>query len=121
LKNLLKITSIYLLEFGTCVALLFRLRISVGQFPVCALYCNSTQHKALPVALLYCIEKGLCKIFLIVNAHNRMLGVTPHRNLETTYLKDLDEGGGGGASSRRLLLKFRFIVPSEFRYPIKPK
>jgi hypothetical protein len=32
--------------------------------------------------------------FLTVNAHNRMLDDTCHRNLETTYLKDLEEGGG---------------------------
>jgi hypothetical protein len=38
-----------LLEFGTCVVLLFCLRIKVGYFPVCALYCNNsnnTQNKA---------------------------------------------------------------------------
>jgi hypothetical protein len=35
--------------------------------------------------------------FLTINAHNRMLDVTCHRNVETTYLKDLEvEGGGGG-------------------------
>jgi hypothetical protein len=49
--------------------------------------------------------------FLTVNAHNRMLDVTYHRNLQTTYLKALDEGVG--ASSRRLLLKFCFIGLSE--------
>jgi hypothetical protein len=30
---------------------MFRLRINVGQFLVCASYCNTTQNKALPVAL----------------------------------------------------------------------
>jgi hypothetical protein len=56
--------------------------------------------------------------FLTINAHNRMPDVTCHRTLETTYLKDLEEGR---AISRRLLLKFHFIVPSEFRYPVRPK
>jgi hypothetical protein len=32
---------------------------------------------------------------LTKNAHYRMLGITCHRNLETTYQKDLEEGGGG--------------------------
>jgi hypothetical protein len=49
-----------------------------------------------------------------------MLDVTCHRNLEATYLRDLGEEVVG-ASSRRLLLKFRFIVLSEFRYPIRRK
>jgi hypothetical protein len=31
--------------------------------------------------------------FLTINAHNCMLDVSCHRNLETTYLKDLEEGG----------------------------
>jgi hypothetical protein len=52
---------------------------------------------------------------MTINAHNRLLDVTCHRNSETTYLKDLEEGAGG-ASSRRLLLRFCFIVLSEFRY-----
>jgi hypothetical protein len=56
--------------------------------------------------------------FLTVNGDNRMLDVTCHRNLKTTYLQDLEEGR---ASSRRLLLKFHFIVLSEFRYAIRPK
>jgi hypothetical protein len=58
--------------------------------------------------------------FLTINAHNRMPDVLCHRNLETTYLKDLEERGGR-ASFRRLLLKFRFIVLSEYRYSIRPK
>jgi hypothetical protein len=58
--------------------------------------------------------------FLTINAHNRMLDVTCHRNLETTYLKGLEEVGEW-ASSRRLFLKFWFIVLSEFRYPVRPK
>jgi hypothetical protein len=33
--------------------LLFCLRINVGQFPVCTLYCNNTQSKPLPIVLLY--------------------------------------------------------------------
>jgi hypothetical protein len=33
--------------------------------------------------------------FLTINAHNRVLDVTYHRNVETTHLKDLGEGGGG--------------------------
>jgi hypothetical protein len=57
--------------------------------------------------------------FLTINAHSRMLGVACHRHIETTYLKDLEERGK--TCSRRLLLKFRFIVLSEFRYPIRPK
>jgi hypothetical protein len=30
--------------------------------------------------------------FITINAHNRMLDITWHRDLETTYLKD-SEGG----------------------------
>jgi hypothetical protein len=45
-----------------------------------------------------------------MNAHNRMLGVTFHRNLETTYLKDLEEGAG--ASSRRLLPLLSVVLRS---------
>jgi hypothetical protein len=59
--------------------------------------------------------------FLTINADNRMLDVTRHKNLEITYLKDLEERWGGGASSKTLVLKFRFIVLSEFRYSIRPK
>jgi hypothetical protein len=68
-------------------------------------------HKAGLYLSLYCIERGLSMAFLTVNAHNRMLDVSCHRNLQTTYLKALDEGVG--ASSRRLLLKFCFIVLTE--------
>jgi hypothetical protein len=45
---------------------------------------------------LYCIEKKLCMTFLVINAQDRMLDVTCHRNVETTHLKGLEEGGGGG-------------------------
>jgi hypothetical protein len=44
-ESVLKIL-LYLLDLGTCVALMFHLRINFGQFPVCALYCNNTQNKA---------------------------------------------------------------------------
>jgi hypothetical protein len=70
--------------------------------------------RPLPVAPLYRERNG----FFTINARNRMLDFTCHRNLETTYLKALVEGR---ANSRRLLLKFRFFVLSEFRYPIRPK
>jgi hypothetical protein len=65
--------------------------------------------RLLPVALLY----REYMTFLTVNAHNRMLDVIGHRNLETTYMKHIEEG----ARFRRLMLKFRFIFLSEFRYP----
>jgi hypothetical protein len=78
-------------------------------------------HKTRLYLSLYCIEKGLSMTFLTLNAHNKMLHVTCHRNLEkTTYLKNLKKIKEGG-SSIRLLLKFRFIVLPEFRYPIRPK
>jgi hypothetical protein len=71
--------------------LLFHLRINVGQFPVCALYCNNTLNK---VTLLY-RERAVNDI-----SYNRTLDATCHRNLETAYLKDLEEeeeeGGGEG-------------------------
>jgi hypothetical protein len=35
--------------------------------------------------------------FLTVIAHNRMLDATYHRNLGTTYPKDLKEGRGKGS------------------------
>jgi hypothetical protein len=60
--------------------------------------------------------------FLTINAYNKIPDVICHRNLEITYLKDLEEEEeGGGARSRRLLLKFRVIVLSEFGCPIRPK
>jgi hypothetical protein len=49
-------------------------------------------HKTRPLP----VEKGLRMTFLTINAHNKMLDVTCHRNLETTYLNDLHKGGGGG-------------------------
>jgi hypothetical protein len=55
LKNLLKITCKYKAEsvLALVLPLLFRLRINVGQFPACTLYCNNTQSRPLPIALLY--------------------------------------------------------------------
>jgi hypothetical protein len=84
LKNLLKITCIRQKVFYNML--------------------QNTQNKA----------SACSSIVLRKGSHNRMLNVTCHRNVETTYLKDL-EGRGGGGISRRLLLKFRFIVLSEFR------
>jgi hypothetical protein len=77
-------------------------------------------HKTRLYLSLYYIEKRLRIIFVKINAHNRLLHVTCHRNLETIHLKDLEEGKG--SSSRRLLLKYHFIAFfSEFRYSVTPK
>jgi hypothetical protein len=46
-----------------------------------------------------------------------MLDVTCHTDLETTYLKALEELGEGGQSSRRLLAKFRFDCSFRIQVP----
>jgi hypothetical protein len=76
---------------------LFHLRINVGQFRY--VLCTAIVHNTRLHLSDCCIEKRLGMTFLTVNAHSSMLHVNCHRNLETTYLKDLE---GGGASSRRL-------------------
>jgi hypothetical protein len=85
LKNLLKITCIRRKVFWRLYCLYcFVWELMLVSFRQ-VLY-TAIIHKAGPYLSLYCIERGLWMIFLTINAHNRMLDVTCHRNLESAYL-----------------------------------
>jgi hypothetical protein len=73
--------------------------------------------RPLPVALLY-REKTVNGI-----SYNKCTQYNAWCHLSQKFRNNLPERirGRGKASSRRLMLKFHFIVLSEFRYPIRPK
>jgi hypothetical protein len=55
---------------------------------------TSLIHKTRPLRVVLLHRERVVNDISYNNACNRMLDVTCHRNLETTYLKDLEEGGG---------------------------